>query len=57
MFKTFNIFSMGNVGPFSLCAIKNKTFVYMFPIADQTAGPIGLNFFVNTHGWPGGVIG
>ena len=29
----------------------------MFPIADQTAGPIGLNFFVDTHGWPEGVIG
>ena len=26
----------------------------MFPIAGQTAGPIGLNFFVDTHGWPGG---
>ena len=25
----------------------------MFPIAGQTAGPIGLNFFVDTHGWPG----
>ena len=23
----------------------------MFPIADQTAGPIGLIFFVDTHGW------
>ena len=29
----------------------------MFPIAGQTAGPIGLNFFEDTHGWPGGVIG
>ena len=28
----------------------------MFPIAGQTAGPIGLNFFVDTHGWPGGVL-
>ena len=25
----------------------------MFPIAGQTAGPIGLKFFVDTHGWPG----
>ena len=24
----------------------------MFPIAGQTAGPIGLKFFVDTHGWP-----
>ena len=24
--------------------------------AGQTAGPIRLNFFVDTHGWPGGVI-
>ena len=26
----------------------------MLPIASQTAGPIGLNFFVDTQGWPGG---
>jgi len=26
-------------------------------IAAQTAGPIGLNFFVVAHGWPGGGIG
>ena len=25
----------------------------MFPIAGQTAGPNGLKFFVDTHGWPG----
>ena len=36
----------------------NKTrqsyiYIYMFPIAGQTAGPIGLKFFVDTHGWPG----
>ena len=23
----------------------------MFPIAGQTAGPIGLKFCVDTHGW------
>ena len=34
----------------------NETFVYMFPIAGQTAGPIGLKFFVDTQGWPGGDI-
>ena len=28
----------------------------MFPIAGQTAGLIGLNFFVDTQGWPGGVL-
>ena len=27
----------------------------MLSIAGQTAGPIGLKFFVDT-GWPGGVI-
>jgi len=27
----------------------------MFPLAGQTAGPNGLNFFVDTRGWPGGV--
>ena len=26
----------------------------MFPIAGQTAEPIGRKFFVDTHGWPGG---
>ena len=29
----------------------------MWPIADQTAAPIGLNFFVDTQGWPGRVLG
>ena len=28
----------------------------MLHIAGQTAGPIGLNFFAETHGRPGGVI-
>ena len=34
----------------------NKTrhsYIYMLPIAGQTAGPIGLKFFVDTQGWPG----
>ena len=30
---------------------------YMLPIADHTAGPNGLTFFVDTHGWPGDVKG
>ena len=29
----------------------------MFPIAGQTAGSIGLKLFVDTHGWPVGVLG
>ena len=29
----------------------------MLPIASQTAGPNGLKFFVDTHGYPVGVIG
>ena len=29
----------------------------MLRIAGQTAGPIGLKFFVDTHARPGGVIG
>ena len=29
----------------------------MLRIAGQTAGPNGVTFFVDTHGWPGGVIG
>ena len=28
----------------------------MLPIADQTDGPIGLNFCVDTQGWLGGVF-
>ena len=28
----------------------------MLSIAGQTAGTIGLNFFVDTYGWPRGVI-
>ena len=28
----------------------------MLPIAGQTAEPIGLNFFKDTHGWPGSVL-
>ena len=34
-----------------------RIYIYMLPIAGQTAGPIGLNFFVDTQGWPGGVKG
>ena len=26
-------------------------------MAGQTSRPNGLNFFVDTHGWPGGVKG
>ena len=37
--------------------VKQDIRIYMLPIAGQTAGPIGLKFFVDTHGWPGGVIG
>ena len=28
-------------------------FLYMLRTAGKTAGPIGLPFFVDTHGWPG----
>ena len=27
-------------------------YINMLPIAGQTAGPIGLKYFVDTHGWP-----
>ena len=30
---------------------------YIINIAGQTARPTGLKFFVDTHGWPGGVLG
>ena len=29
----------------------------MLPKASQAAGPYGLTFFVDTHGWPGCVKG
>ena len=32
-------------------------YIYMLPIAGQTAGPNGLKLFADTHGWPEGVIG
>jgi len=31
--------------------------IYMLPIAGQSAGPNGLTFYLDTHGWSGGVIG
>ena len=37
-------------------SIKQDMIIYMLRIAGQTAGPIGLKFFIDTHGWPGGVI-
>ena len=40
----------------SIYIIKQDIHIYMLPIADQTAGPNGLKFFVDTHGWPGVVI-
>ena len=54
-------FSLFNVLKYLFCVIKRDIriylYIYMLPIADQTAGPIGLAFFVDTQGWPGGVIG
>ena len=37
--------------------IKQDIPIYMLPIAGQTAGPIGQTLLVDTHEWPGGVIG
>ena len=38
------------------CNLYNKIrHSYMLRIAGQTAGPIGLNFFVDTNGRGGGV--
>ena len=31
-------------------------YLYMLPIAGQTAGPIGLKLFLDTQGWPRSVI-
>ena len=36
-----------------ICKIKQDIRIYMLRKAGQTAGPIGLIFFVDTHGWPG----
>ena len=33
-----------------------RIYIYMLPIAGQTAGQIWLKFFVDTKGWPEGVI-
>ena len=48
---------LGGLSDLSPDTPENKTFVYMFPLTGQTAGPIGLKFFVDTQGWPGGDIG
>ena len=39
--------------------IKQDSHIYMFPVAGQTAEPIGLKFFLDphSHGGPGGDIG
>ena len=37
--------------------IKQDIPKYMLPKAGQTAGPIGQTLLVDTHEWPGGVIG
>ena len=43
-----------NVTKLIIYIIKHyKTFIYMLRIAGQTAGPIGLVFFVDTDGWTG----
>ena len=34
-----------------------RLYIYMLPIAGQTAEPIGLKFVVDTHGMPGDVLG
>ena len=52
----------GTVGVINENNLYNKTrhsyiYIYMLPIAGQTAGPIGLKLFVDTHGWREGVIG
>jgi len=43
---------------FAIYIIKQdiRIYIYVAYIAGQTAGPIGLNFFVDTYGWPWGVI-
>ena len=37
--------------------IRLYIYIYMLPIAGQTAGPNGLTFFEGTHGYSGGNIG
>ena len=37
--------------------IKQDMRIYVLPLAGQTAGPIGLKFCADTHGWSGCVIG
>ena len=39
------------LGIFDIYIIKQDIHLYMLPIAGQTAGPNGLNFCVDTHGY------
>ena len=54
---------MHHAACYSYYLLYNKTrhlyiYIYIYVhIAGQTAGPIRLEFFVNTHGWLGGVMG
>ncbi len=34
-----------------------RIYIYMLRIVGQTTGPIGLKFFMDTHGWSGGIEG
>ena len=53
------------LGPFFLSELNLvQRFIYLYnktrhllPIAGRIAGPIGLTFFVDTHGWPRGITG
>ena len=53
----FPFFPRATPGPSSSIIIKQDIHIQMLRIAGQTAEPIGPKFFVDTHGWPGGVIG
>ena len=41
------------LGRLFIYIIKQDSRIYLLPLAGQTAGPNGLNFFGDTHGWPG----
>ena len=51
--KKLNIHKDKNIVP---CIAKKDIHIYVV-YSRPTAGPIGLKFFVDTHGWPKGVIG
>ena len=52
-----NVSLVSIINPKYIYIINQDIQIYMLPIAGQTAEPIGLQFFVDTQGFPGSVYG